>query len=286
MTDAYSLSCALFLLNRLHDVQPLQGNDRDLVRSLALRLAAGQHGSGRWHYVNPVLTPQQEEQLLVRLNDNNYVPTRKQAGGDNSVTQFVLLALWGSMRRDLPLKAPILYSAGKFRQSQSNKGTWSYSGALNTHGQDSGTCAGLIALAMEKTLREDKKYKSHGGSDGAAVDPKIDEQIAKAFAHLATIIDRDSPKKGKKLVKADALGDFYFLWSLERVAVIYDKKEIGGKDWYAWGSELLVKDQRSNGSWQDRHGEVADTCFALLFLMRANLAKDLTESIVRSRIGN
>jgi hypothetical protein len=283
LTDAYALSCALFLLNRLHDMDALQGTDRDLVRSMALRLAAGQYASGRWRYVNPVLTPQQEEQLLIRLNDNNYAPARN-GGGDNSVTQFVLLALWGSMRRDLPLKAPILCSARQFRQSQSDKGTWSYSGVINGPHQDSGTCAGLVALAMEKTLREDKKYKGHGGSDGASLDPKIDEQIAKAFAHLATIIDRDKQKDGKRLVQADAHGDWYFLWSLERVAVIYDRQEIGGKDWYAWGSELLVKGQRPNGSWQDQNGEVADTCFALLFLMRANLAKDLTESI-RTRGG-
>ena len=75
-----------------------------------------------------------------------------------------------------------------------------------------------------------------------------------------------------------------FLWCLERVAVIYDLKTIGDKDWYAWGSQVILENQRPDGSWIDAHGDVCDTCFALLFLTRANLAKDLTESI-RTRGG-
>jgi hypothetical protein len=57
----------------------------------------------------------------------------------------------------------------------------------------------------------------------------------------------------------------------------------GGKDWYAWGAEILVASQNADGSWQgefesteDGHAYGADTCFALLFLRRSNLAGDLT----------
>jgi hypothetical protein len=73
---------------------------------------------------------------------------------------------------------------------------------------------------------------------------------------------------------------YYFLWSLERAAVAYGLDKIGGKDWYAWGAEFLLKDQEKDGSWQGVHGEYgADTCFALLFLRRADLAKDLSASL-------
>src|SRR5262249_19240609 len=78
---------------------------------------------------------------------------------------------------------------------------------------------------------------------------------------------------------ADAWGDLYFLWSLERVAVIYDLKKVEGKDWYAWGSAILLASQRPDGSWQDRFPGVPDTCFALLFLRRANLAKALPDEL-------
>src|SRR5207248_841449 len=70
------------------------------------------------------------------------------------------------------------------------------------------------------------------------------------------------------------------LWSLERVAVDLSMETIGGKNWYDWGAEVLLKNQESNGSWQGAYGQYgADTCFALLFLRRANLAKDLSASL-------
>jgi hypothetical protein len=69
---------------------------------------------------------------------------------------------------------------------------------------------------------------------------------------------------------------YYFLWSLERVAVAWGLETIGTKDWYAWGAEVLVANQQRNGGWEGANGEGGpDTCFALLFLRRANLAHDL-----------
>jgi hypothetical protein len=73
---------------------------------------------------------------------------------------------------------------------------------------------------------------------------------------------------------------YYFLWSLERVAVAYGLPTIGGKDWYNWGADILLANQDNDGSWQGRYGEFgADTCFALLFLRRADLARDLSASL-------
>jgi hypothetical protein len=81
----------------------------------------------------------------------------------------------------------------------------------------------------------------------------------------------------------DNWGDLYFLWSLERMAVIYDLKLIGGQDWHAWGSEVIVANQEDDGSWSERFPGVPDTCFALLFLRRANLVKDLTDKLRERR---
>jgi hypothetical protein len=76
---------------------------------------------------------------------------------------------------------------------------------------------------------------------------------------------------------ADAWGDLYFLWSVERVAVVFDLKVIGGKEWYDWGTDIILANQLRDGSWRDRFPGVPDTCFALLFLKRVNIAKDLTD---------
>ncbi len=78
---------------------------------------------------------------------------------------------------------------------------------------------------------------------------------------------------------ADSWGDLYFLWSVERTAEIFGLTKINGRDWYAWGSEIILQFQQEDGSWRDRFPGVCDTCFALLFLRKANLAKDLTNKL-------
>jgi hypothetical protein len=72
---------------------------------------------------------------------------------------------------------------------------------------------------------------------------------------------------------------YYFLWSLERVAVAFNLDTIGRKDWYGWGAEILIANQAADGSWAGEFAGAPDTCFALLFLRRSNLARDLTASL-------
>ena len=59
----------------------------------------------------------------------------------------------------------------------------------------------------------------------------------------------------------------------------YGLTTIGNKDWYAWGAQMLVASQGPDGTWEGEHGPEIDTCFALLFLRRVNLAKDLSASL-------
>ena len=47
---------------------------------------------------------------------------------------------------------------------------------------------------------------------------------------------------------------FYFLWSLEHVAVALNLETIGKKDWYNWGAEILLASQGPAGGW---HGDYA-----------------------------
>jgi hypothetical protein len=75
------------------------------------------------------------------------------------------------------------------------------------------------------------------------------------------------------------LGKLYYFWSVERVGVIYGIKQIGGRDWYDLVSKDLVASQQGDGHWDDAFPGSIDTCFALLVLKRANIAKDLTEKV-------
>ena len=77
------------------------------------------------------------------------------------------------------------------------------------------------------------------------------------------------------------LDDIYCLWSLERLCMVCDLKTVAGRDWYAWGANLLVAYQNDDGSWSDAGicGQRVDACLAVLFLKRVNVAKDLTAQL-------
>ncbi len=89
-----------------------------------------------------------------------------------------------------------------------------------------------------------------------------------------------NPARKRRRFGIDNLnGNLYFLWSLERVAVIYGLETIGKHDWYVWGSDALLDGQQPDGSFSSLgyHGanNELSTSFALLFLNRANVARDL-----------
>jgi F5/8 type C domain len=62
---------------------------------------------------------------------------------------------------------------------------------------------------------------------------------------------------------------YYYLYAIERLGAFYDRREIGGRNWYHLGARHLLDWQRKDGSW---HRNVEDTCFALLFLNRASVS--------------
>ncbi len=75
--------------------------------------------------------------------------------------------------------------------------------------------------------------------------------------------------------------DLYFFWSLERVGVIYGLEKVGGVDWYDAGAHALVTTQAADGSWGGGGVNMAEvnTAFAVLFLCKSNLARDLSSKV-------
>jgi hypothetical protein len=198
-------------------------------------------------------------------------------GWDNSNTQFAILALWVAKRHHVDVDRPIALVETHFRNTQLREegnqtpdknlwGSWRYDPGQSPNKWQSMTCAGLIALAI-----------AHGVDDASRKNqkPLDDAAIKSALEVLAREIDR--PNEDRK-------PDYYFLWSLERTAVVYDLQKIGGKDWYQWGQRiLLARQSKTDGSWfgEGNPGAdpIIDTCFVLLFLQQANLAKDLTDKL-------
>jgi hypothetical protein len=297
----YELSLAVLFFDRLGDPA-----DEKLIRSLALRLVAGQCRTGGWCYPCPTLSADNEKafaELLPRLqgdaekkpdvpkqfrmltlaqpqrawsdplplNASNQLFTGRT---DNSNTQFALLALWAARRHGVPVGATLRLAVERFERSQNADGSWNYrfqpGGGPPEPKSRSMTAAGALALAAGHAL------------DGPAA-PR--PQLGLALAALARDV-RPPTGQWKRRVP---MTDVYYLWSLERTAVLFDLPEVGDRDWYRWGAEILVTNQAERGDWGawDRgppnayptYGAVANTSFALLFLKRAHLSKDLTAQL-------
>jgi hypothetical protein len=384
LSGSYDVAVSVWFLARL-------GTEGNRIRELALRLIAAQTANGGWTYTCPPLSPKGQSELLERLRAAGAtkveasMPALRHKPGDkltlvgevnddNSITQFVVLALWIARDYEVPVERSLALVEARFRACQNADGSWGYFPAnpydtRHKSRPDSMTCSGLLGLAVGRGARK------HDGKPGEAVrDPVIDKAVAflgKRLGKAAPMSDADRQrlqeeratgkarldewlalveklqlieeklsqiarpalkrqrdfdklprdkqlalaketneflkKTNATLVKLDkehndlirrastilpldrgtpgrvagviAWGDLYYLWSLERMAVVYDWKTIAGVDWYAWGSGLLLAAQNDDGSWTDTFPGVPDTCFALLFLKRVNVARSLTSEL-------
>ena len=206
-------------------------------------------------------------------------PDPKDKGGDvinpttdNSNTHFATLALWASRKYDVPTDRSFALLANRFRSSQGPDGTWDYGYVPGgKSGPPAMTCVALLGLAIGHVLNADPSVKA-----------EKDPQVISAFTALSKQIGAPAGRiEGR--ARPDAIGGLYFLWNMERIAVLYDVGQLDNKDWYLWGAEILLCHQLTDGSWEKGgyHGEhpVLNTCFALLFLKRANLTPDLSRRL-------
>jgi hypothetical protein len=291
-TVTYDLSTAVLFLDRLGDPR-----DRPLIHAAALRIIAGQDTWGGWSYHCEALSPAatQEMHALLKAKRPKVLPAppakalepnasgpsamgelawNRWGGrirvypGDNSNTQFALLALWVARRHDVAAGLPLVCSYRRYQVTQNQDGGWAYH-ATNQNSTNTMTCAGLLGLAIGRGA-----VPGAGGKDKLE-DPSIQRALQALGEHIGTPVkDGESPPPMQNL---------YFLWSVERVAMLYDLKTVGSKDWYGWGAQTLLANQQPDGHWTGTNyngrTDLADTCFALLFLNRSNLVSDLTENL-------
>jgi len=216
---------------------------------------------------------------------------------DNSNTQFATLALWVGRRYGVPTQKAMIRLHTYFSKTQNEDGGWSYirsdavmrmpRGAPMPGLQGSTaamTCAGLLGLAVGHGAALDVKKAKAKGEKVDKQDVSKDAGLKAGLQTLATAVGSplgwDGTGAKPNNIPAAAGKSYYFFWSLERVAVILNLKTIGKKDWYSWGAEILLGNQRLDGSWAGEYAASgADTSFALLFLKKSNLAEDLSSAI-------
>jgi hypothetical protein len=288
MDRVYDLSLSIIFLDKLGDP-----GDEPLIESMAARLMAGQRNKWGWEYVvdKPKLA---ERTRLARLilateeaRQKGFVIKAKKrtnqeiaedfarqlraidlaamdSPGDNSNTQFAMIALWVARRHGVPVTQSMEMIERRFQLSQVPTGAWGYTFPTTSPPRDDNhytypamTCAGLLGLALGQGVQAKPR------------DLSKDIQVQRGLEFVAKALDAPPPAKRANF--------HYFLFSMERVAVVYNIQKIGAHDWYLWGARQLVDTQLRDGSWSGGFPfGAADTCLALLFLKRANVAHDLT----------
>jgi hypothetical protein len=190
---------------------------------------------------------------------------------DNSNTLFGLLGLWAGRRHGVDAELALEFAARRFRESQRGDGGWGY--VLKAPTKNTMTCVGLLGLAMGHGAAAEMVADavSQGHIPKAARD---DPYIQAGLESLGKYIDGDPERKG-----LESRIDVYYLWTLERVGMLYNQKNIGKKDWYRWGMKYILERQQPAGSWQIHYSAPVDTSFSLLFLGRSNLVQNLTDNL-------
>lgn len=308
LTQTYGIATSILFLDRLHD-----SRDDYLIQTLALRLLRGQQVDASWGYECSAVAQEEKAALLKKLNES-----RGQASSDtsarpaprlpediheqiiaigkrqpfsnrpdNSNTQFAALALWVARRRGIPSEEALIAIGKHFQRTQLIDGGWQYITPGNLLVPDSlpgPTCAGLIGLAFGHVSHQVALRTRHGSETSAAPlkqmtndNPSVHGALIYLGLHIGV------PNSRKITIDPNVRAEKYYyctLWSIERVATAYGLKTIGGKDWYAWGASSLLASQEEDGSWQGdlKEGSV-DTSFALLFLTRSNLVRDLSDAL-------
>jgi hypothetical protein len=309
----YSIATAILFLDRLGDP-----DDEALIEALGARLLAGQNNFGGWSYTCPAVAEDEVRKLTTTVRETrelvaglklpkelrrcaagnlhpkiqaqleriNHDGIAQPGFGDNSNTQFATLAVWAARRHGLPVENALARLDARYRLTQNRDGGWGYTvkeisrrprgkRRINALGEsDPSTptmvCAGVLGLAAVH------------GCVAELNGTVLIERDARVGAGLFALSKSVGEPGGGLPAGQDEKRLYYYLWSLERVCVTLDLETLDKKDWHAWGAELLLARQQADGSWRAEFAEGGvDTSFALLFLKRANLARDLT-SLIRA----
>jgi hypothetical protein len=192
---------------------------------------------------------------------------RHEGQGDNSNTQFAMLALGEAERVGVDVKPATWRLAQEYwRASQRDDGSWGYKPELAVPSTGSMTCAGISCMVIAAGRLSSGSASIQG--DKVSCCGEIDENNS---------VQRGLAWLGKHFTVRANPGDriylLYYLYGLERIGRLTGHRFIGGHDWYREGAEVLVREQDDiNGSWRGvgsaESNPLVATSFALLFLSK------------------
>ncbi len=234
---------------------------RNRIQSLASLIASSQLRSGQWNY---------------RLHDRYASRERRRRAknriqrGDNSNTQYALLALRAARKAGADVSPEVWLRALSYWHLTLGETGWSYTPrTIVAHGNRSMTAAGISSLAICMEGLYGKRAAARIAEHAA---------VAKGLVEL-----------GKKLIQwgYDRI-DLYAYYGIERACVLTGTRKFNEYDWYKRGASELIRGQATDGAWWSKdakarrgkgwgYGPAIETAYALLFLRRATTRIDGTK---------
>jgi hypothetical protein len=168
---------------------------------------------------------------------------------DRSNSQYGVLGMWALEQAGADVPANYWRTVDTaWKRAQDPTGGWSYHNA-EPNVTPAMTAAGIATLFITQDYTLDVDFSI---CRGGIKNPALDKGTAWMDQHMFDIMT----------------GSYYALYGLERVGAASGRRFFGGQDWFRQITDLLVSQQKEDGSWHSDRGEIADTCFAMLFLSR------------------
>ena len=172
---------------------------------------------------------------------------------DRSNGQYGVLGMWAVEQAgaEVPTKYWQIQDE-VWKKSQLQDGGWNYRG--DDPSKANMTAAGVATLFITQDYLLDLKRDCQGNF----FNQNIEMGMAWMDRHIHELLGG---------------GNYYGMYGVERIGVASGRKYFGTVDWYAVGSDYLVKHQGGDGAWGSENDnsnarKVPDTCFALYFLTR------------------
>jgi hypothetical protein len=189
--------------------------------------------------------------------------------GDNSNTQFALLALHEAERIGIEVKKATWQRALEYwLRTQRDDGSWGYTEAEPASG--SMTCAGIASVVICSGKVREGDARVIGAGVECCAEQADDDAVERALQWLGRYFSATRNPSSLNLRQRHL---FYYLYAVERVGRMTGRRFIGRHDWYRAGAaSLLDMHDDFRGLWVGARPvedvPVVATSLALLFLSK------------------
>lgn len=249
----------------------LRGLELDKTYTVALQTMALCAGEPRRDFVliqrNAQWLERAQRDRGDRVGAWSYGDQRDQIGGDNSNSQFAVLALHEAERVGAKINPATWQAAADYwKRAQRPDGGWGYQGEMPSSG--SMTCAGVGCWVICSGKVAPAAAGAENGTVSCCMPPEHDDVLERALVWMGRnfSVTRNPGQGGGGW-------HLYYLYGLERLGRLTARRFISDHDWYREGAEFLISQQDPfSHNWQGQGHAEEDphiaTALALLFLSK------------------